>query len=119
MMSKGSLSNCMYIFINKILTSISFYMELSLFFSRFGWEEDQLLPPGFLRKGTEYYTPENQRVEGVAKMLEWLLDRDYPFTVTGPLAREVSWGKIKVERRLRLQGLLNLQMMREGGEGST
>ena len=47
-------------------------------------------------------------------MLEWLLDRGYPFTVTSPLAREINWAKLKVERRLRLQGLLNLQMMREG-----
>ena len=37
------------------------------------------MPAGFLRKGTEYYTPENQRVDGIAKMLEWLLDRGYTF----------------------------------------
>ena len=87
---------------------------LNIVLTRFGWEADPLLPPGFLRKGTEYYTPENQRVDGIAKMLEWLLDRGYPFTVTSPLAREINWAKLKVERRLRLQGLLNLQMMREG-----
>ena len=49
-------------------------------------------------------------------MLEWLLDRGYPFATTGPIAREINWAKLKVERRLRLQGLLNLQMMREGDQ---
>ena len=87
-----------------------------LLLARFGWEADPLLPPGFLRKGTEYYTPENQRVDGIAKMLEWLLDRGYPFATTGPIAREINLAKLKVERRLRLQGLLNLQMMREGDQ---
>ena len=90
-----------------------------LWFARFGWEADPLLPPGFLRKGTEYYTPENQRVDGIVKMLEWLLDRGYPFSTTGPIAREINWAKLKVERRLRLQGLLNLQMMREGPDQET
>ena len=48
------------------------------------------MPPGFLRKGTEYYTPENQRVDGFVKMLEWLLDRGYPSATTAPIAREIN-----------------------------
>ena len=78
-----------------------------------GAKADPFLPPGFLR--TEYYTPENQVVDGIVKMLEWLPDRGYPFAITGPIAREINCAKLKVECRLRLLGLLNLQMTRVRG----
>ena len=58
----------------------------------------------------------NQRMDRIVKMFEWLLDRGYPFATTGPITREINLAKLKVERRLRLQGLLNLQMMREGDQ---
>ena len=53
-------------------------------------------------------------MDGFIKMLEWLLDRGYPFAITGPIAREINCAKLKVECRLRLPGLLNLQMTRGG-----
>ena len=44
----------------------------------------------WLPSNREYYTLENQRVDGFIKMLEWLLDRGYPSATTGPIAREIN-----------------------------
>ena len=87
---------------------------------RLGWEEDEKLP-GFLVKKceghgekSEFYSPENQRIEGVTRLLEHLLEQGcWGFTTTGYVARQVNWKQIKTARRTRLQGLMNQQMDEE------
>ena len=88
---------------------------------RQGWEEDEKLPPGFLVKKcnghgekSEFYTPENQLIEGVTRLLEHLLEQGWGFSTTSYVARMVNWKKVQTARRTRLQGILNNQMEEEG-----
>ena len=84
---------------------------------RFGWEEDPSLPSGYLSKVKEgrtyYYTPSNERLEGAASLLEDLLERGFPFLVTGPVARRVEWPRLALDRRTSLQKRVHTQILQE------
>jgi len=83
----------------------------------FGWEVHPFLPEGWLSRSsgdsTSFYTPDNRRLEGHAALLEHLLEEGHPFSVTGPVAREVEWPALAMARRQGLQDRLADQMRRE------
>ena len=90
---------------------------------RLGWQQDFSLPPGFLRKTSsddrtkvEFLTPDYQKMEGPARLLEYLLGQGcYPQAITQSVAKMVNWAKLSTARRAQLQASLDRQATEEGG----